>query len=138
MKLLHIVVISLIAMLLSACDKAPPTNRKAGLQGTAAKDKAEMTPVSVGAIQVTLMDSFPEDYRVAVGSVAQELRNDREDPAEYYAEIEPTSRALMFHLWHQDAFKEENRGLLGNPGGKCRDFLYDLELHRVTEKLFWQ
>jgi hypothetical protein len=63
-----------------------------------------------------------------------------ERPEEFFAEVE-VSRAngmLVFHLWHRSAWNPENRGAVGNPGGKCRDVYFDPRRGEVTQTLFWQ
>jgi hypothetical protein len=44
----------------------------------------------------------------------------------------------MFHLWHESAFLPENRNVVGNPGGKCRDVWYDPEKRTVVKVFWWQ
>jgi hypothetical protein len=135
MKALCLTLSIIVVLLTNSCAKAPPTDGKAHPQNNAVKSNSR-TPESVGAFQLSHPESFPQEYREAASSVAQELRQDRENPAAFYGHVDSASGALVFHLWHEDAFKEQ--GLEGNPGGKCRDFYYDVESHRVTQKLFWQ
>ena len=98
------------------------------------------SPESTKTRQLSKVDLFPKKYKVAIETIIIELKRDREEPADFYASIEPykNSKTLIFHLWHKSAFNKENRRLNGNPGGKCRDFYYDPGANRVTKKLFWQ
>ena len=137
MKALCLTLSIIFVVLTNSCAKTPPNNGKARLQGDAVKSDSR-TPESVNAIQLSQPEAFLQEYREAATSVAQELMLDKENPAEFYAQVESAGGALVFHLWHEDAFKEENQRLDGNPGGKCRDFYYDVETHSVTQKLFWQ
>ena len=86
------------------------------------------------------MEAFPEQYRDAARAVAASVADAGEDPKEFYAQVEPkdSSRLLVFHLWHRSAFEPQNIGMLGNPGGKCRDVWYDMDSRKATKTLFWQ
>lgn len=131
-----------VAIVLGYCCKPASTSRDDNPQVTVVKDtnapERRTTSESVGAIQLINPESFPAKYRAAAISVFEELTKDGETPNEFYAHIEAESGVLIFHLWHQDAFKDENLALTGNPGGKCRDFHYDAKQQRVTKKLLWQ
>jgi hypothetical protein len=62
-----------------------------------------------------------------------------EFPEEFYADVKPDGHGvLVFHLWHKSALPIENMDVVGNPGGKCRDVIYDTESHRVRSTLFCQ
>jgi hypothetical protein len=95
-----------------------------------------VTPQSVGAIHLSETSLFPEKYRTAVEKVAKSVGR----PEEFFASIEGKKGTgeLVFHLWHQDAFKPENRNVVGNPGGQCRDVYFDVEKGEVTKTLWWQ
>jgi len=96
------------------------------------------TPESVGAFAVNDPDKFPSQYREALAAVALELRRDGEDPTEYIAAIDGGHDQLTFHLWHTTAFLPENACSIGNPGGRCVDFVYDTKTRAVVAKLGWQ
>jgi hypothetical protein len=50
-----------------------------------------------------------------------------------------TACLYVFHLWHESAFADTGAVLvIGNPGGKCRDFYVDAKLNKVVRKLWWQ
>jgi hypothetical protein len=91
-------------------------------------------------------EAFPADRQDAARAVAAALRERGEQPAEFHAEVssENDGKVLVFHLWHDSAFEEQERAaakgvfILGNPGGKCRNAYYDTEKKRVTQMLFWQ
>lgn len=93
-------------------------------------------PGSVGAVHLTETNLFPQQYRAAAENVAKAV----DKPEEFYASVEETKSTgeLVFHLWHQDAFKPENKNVVGNPGGKCRDVTFDPKKGEVTKTLFWQ
>ena len=94
------------------------------------------TPESVGAVHLSETALFPEKFRPAVQKVAKSVGK----PEEFFANIEETKNTgeLVFHLWHQDAFKPENMNVVGNPGGKCRDVYFDPQKGEVTKTLWWQ
>jgi hypothetical protein len=85
-------------------------------------------------------DAFPAEYRSAARAVADSVTNMDEAPGEFFAEVEPrrADEVVIFHLWHRSAWQPENRGVLGNPCGKCRDVRFDLRRGQVLETLFWQ
>jgi hypothetical protein len=84
-------------------------------------------------------ETFPAGERAAIQASVEQLRLDGESPSEFYAEVEvETNGVLVVELWHQSAFKPEYRLVVGNPGGKCRNFYYDIRQKKITEKLFWQ
>ena len=83
--------------------------------------------------------AFPKDHQVAAQAVAASLQQGGDNPGEFHAVVEgPQSGALIFHLWHQSAFRPENRGISGNPGGKCRDVKFDLATNQVSQAVLWQ
>ena len=86
--------------------------------------------------QLTRTEAFATQYREAVRAVARYVGS----PKDFFAEIEPKDggRELWFHLWHKTAFTPENRYVAGNPGGQCRDVVYDTRKHKVTHTWWWQ
>ena len=86
------------------------------------------------------VDAFAAEYREGARSVAESLEVTGEKAAEFYAEVEPNENGqiVIFHLWHESAFEPRNRGVVGNPGGKCRDVRYDVGQRKVVQTLFWQ
>jgi len=90
-------------------------------------------------ININEENIFHEYYRPVLRAVIDELKKNREDPSEFYASVESQGpNQAVVHLWHQDAFKAENLGIVGNPGGRCRDFYYDMKQKKITKKLGWQ
>jgi len=82
---------------------------------------------------------LPAKYREAAEQVAAALAAEKETPREFKAEVEEKGgRAYVFHLWHISAFTPENKGVVGNPGGKCRDIVYDLKSRTASKSMFWQ
>jgi hypothetical protein len=102
---------------------------------TSSTDPRPFKPVALANI-----DAFPAEYREAVQTVAGSLAENGERPEQFYADVQPEEdgQILIFHLWHESAFEPQNRGVAGNPGGKCRDVQYDGRQRRVTQSLFWQ
>lgn len=75
-----------------------------------------------------------------LAKVAAALRRDGEDPDEFRVELEraPDSRFLTLHLWHESASLPENRHMLGNPGGRCRDISYDELTGQLSYSRGWE
>ncbi len=118
------------------------------------------SPESVNAKNLVESDSLPVVYSTAgiTGResaieqeikdvqkiIISELQKDNENPSEFYATVfveqkfGTVGEVLDFSLWHQSAFLKENWNVQGNPGGKCRDFYYDTNQKKITDKLFWQ
>jgi hypothetical protein len=84
--------------------------------------------------------AFPANYKEAARAVALSISKGGEDPKEFFATVEheKAGGVLVFHLWHSSAFDARNAGVVGNPGGKCRDVTYDNHSHKVVKTLFWQ
>jgi hypothetical protein len=63
-----------------------------------------------------------------------------EDIEDFRVSFDERSKAkkAVFELWHRAAFKPENRVLLGNPGGQCRNAICDLESGTIERFLYWQ
>jgi hypothetical protein len=82
---------------------------------------------------------LPAKYQKAAERVAAVLISEKEDPSQFKAEVEENGKeTFVFHLWHISAFKAENAGAVGNPGGKCRDIVYDVKSGRASASMFWQ
>ena len=94
----------------------------------------------LGAIRITDRASFPDAQRLAVDKIIAALAQSGEVPSEFYAVVQTRAadQVAVFHLWHSSAFLPENRGVVGNPGGKCRDIEYDLVGQQVSRTLWWQ
>jgi hypothetical protein len=90
--------------------------------------------------------NLPSRFCSAADGVIAFLRQAGENPKEFTCDLEefPKRGELVFHLWHESAFREmaaaEQQGfvIMGNPGGKCRDVLYSLTEQRVILTGFWQ
>ena len=101
-------------------------------------DKCLVTPESVGNIKLgDSAKAFP-NYIKEINAVIEVATLDGEVPNDFYVQIERKESEFIFHLWHYSAFKEENCNMAGNPGGLCRDIVYDIEKQKVTKKLGWQ
>ena len=82
---------------------------------------------------------LPAKYQEAAKSVAAVLASEKEDPREFKAEVqEKGETAYVFHLWHISAFTPGNKGAVGNPGGRCRDIVYDVKSRKASKSVFWQ
>jgi hypothetical protein len=95
-----------------------------------------LTPQSIGDFNLGDPGRFAAGLQEAIRTVAQTV----DQPQEFSVQIEPDllDYNLVFHLWHKDAFLPENRNMVGNPGGKCRDVHYNREQKKVVRTLFWQ
>lgn len=83
--------------------------------------------------------AFPSEFRNAVKAVEESILRGGEQPSEFHVVIEgPKDGVLTFHLWHKSAFASPNRGVNGNPGGKCRDVKFDLTTHQISSAVLWQ
>jgi hypothetical protein len=82
---------------------------------------------------------FPARYQSAAIIVADEIRRQGEDPREFQVGLEDRGNGeLVFQLWHKSAAVPKNQIVLGNPGGKCRNVIYDTKSKRVTQTMFWE
>ena len=94
---------------------------------------------------------FGRGHLEALAAVTGEVVRGGGMPDEYYAQVEPPDEDivstlklrerrsyLVFHLWHVSAFSPENRGVDGNPGGRCMSMLYDKRQKKVVEKWGWK
>lgn len=105
------------------------------------EDGIQPDPITITEpILLTYLSGFSEKYQSAINAVIEKLKEDGENPDDFYAKFEESknSNEIIFHLWHKDAFKPENRGIRGNPGGKCRDVYYDVIQKKVTQVSFCQ
>jgi hypothetical protein len=84
-------------------------------------------------------ENIAKEHREAAKAVIVSLRDAGEEPSEFSCQIEASPKGeLIFHLWHESAFRPENRDMRGNPGGRCRDVHYDPAQKKVTKTLWWQ
>ena len=91
------------------------------------------------------LSQIPEEYINSTKVIIEELKLDGENPSEFYVKIEiKPDGIIVFHLWHESAFKlleEANKkgySIMGNPGGKCRDFSFDPSQNKIIEKWMWE
>jgi hypothetical protein len=78
---------------------------------------------------------LPPTYWDAALNVAAVLVAEKENPREFKAEIEEKNGTYVFHLWHVSGL---GNPVVGNPGGKCRDIIYDLASRTASKSTFWQ
>jgi hypothetical protein len=93
-----------------------------------------------GLVPLADAGAFPAHRQAAARTVADAVARSGERPEEFFAEIEVArgDGVVVFHLWHRSAWDPENRGVVGNPGGKCRDLYFDPRRGEVIQTLFWQ
>lgn len=133
-----------VALVLACGEAVPAVSPKSPTVGTpdphpaVARTEPEHRPASIGAVPLTESSAFPEEYVAAVSAVVAELERDGEVPAEFHAVVSETAEHLEFALWHVSAFLPENRGVAGNPGGRCRTFLFEHLSGRIVKKGLWQ
>ncbi len=98
-------------------------------------EKTVEIPAHLQGKQLNVHSAFPAKYKEGLLAVAAAVEN----PEEFMVEIEEERGPVyVFHLWHQSAFLPQNRGLMGNPGGKCRDVRFDPATRKIVAILFWQ
>jgi hypothetical protein len=87
-----------------------------------------------------LLSDVPPKYQEAAKAVALVLVGEKEDPAEFKAEVEEREEGevFVFHLWHLSAFTPENKNAVGNPGGKCRDISFYSRTGKASRSMFWR
>ena len=93
-----------------------------------------------GLLPLSDAGAFAADQQAGARAVADAVVRSGERPEEFFAEVDAGSAdgIVVFHLWHRSAWNPENRGVVGNPGGKCRDVYYDAKRGEVIRTLFWQ
>jgi hypothetical protein len=93
-----------------------------------------------GLVPLADVGAFPADRQAGARAVADAVAQSGERPEEFFAEVEvtPGNGVVVFHLWHRSAWDPVNRGVVGNPGGKCRDVHFDPRSGEVIQTLFWQ
>lgn len=94
--------------------------------------KFTCSPEEIGAVKLSELTSTGTE------AVIERLKQDKENPDDFYANIKQEGQNLIFELSHKDDFKPENCPKDGNPSGKSRNIYYNLELKKVTKSLFWQ
>lgn len=101
---------------------------------------SQCSPQSVGAWKLSEASSAFLSPSIADARpiVVNELLRDNENSEEFYVTTSIEPGRIIFHLWHESAFFPVNCGTLGNPGGRCRDFVYDEFSKRISEKRKWQ
>jgi len=97
-------------------------------------------PESVGAVQLTKLELFPNEHKDVVADVIEKLKKDNEEPSEFYISIYPSQESfqLKIDVWHYDSFLDIYKNTLGNPGGKNHTIYYDLKQKKIRKSLFWQ
>ena len=118
---------------------------------TAQPAQAAEVPDDLKKGHLTEPNLFERVHQDALAAVTEEVTRGGGVPEEYYAQVEPPDEDVVstlklrdrkaysvFHLWHISAFSPENRGVLGNPGGRCMSMLYDKRQRKVVEKWGWK
>jgi hypothetical protein len=88
------------------------------------------------AMPLELMAAGWPDRAACLKAIAAAL----EDIEDYRVAFDerPKGKKAVFELWHRAVFKPENRMMLGNPGGQCRNAICELESGKVERFLYWQ
>ena len=95
-------------------------------------------------ILLTYLSGFSEKYQNAINAVIEKLKDDGENPDDFYAKFEEFEKSglngslITFHLSHKDDFTPENRNKRGNPSGKSRDMVYDTNQEKIIKEALWQ
>ncbi len=101
------------------------------------------TPESEGYILLTNLSAFPKKYQNGTLAVIERLKQDKENPEDYYVRIkeaeEFNTNTIIISLIHKDTFNQENNVIkMGNPSGKDREIYYNLDLKKFVKELFYQ
>lgn len=95
-------------------------------------------PGHVGARQLIAVDSLGVRESAAVQAAIVRLTEEGADPADYF--LSPikkrTDSQLELVLWHEAAM--EGLPYPGNPGGRSRTMIYDVDHKAIVEDLYWQ
>ena len=83
---------------------------------------------------------YPVEIRPIIRAVTEELRKQKEDPDDFFAQVHTSSieSVVRVSLWHKDAFSLWHYRDSGNPGGKCRDMYFDQRSTTIEETLLWK
>jgi hypothetical protein len=90
---------------------------------------------------LTVNEVFPSEYQKAALAVVFAVSKEGLKPREYSAEVASRDggKILEFTLWHDSALKQrEAPSVRGDPSGKCRTALYDVEKRKVTKIYGWR
>ena len=97
-----------------------------------------LQPEDIGARQLTAVDDLgSQETRAAQAAIAR-LTEEGADAADYYLApiAKRTDGQLELPLWYKAAF--ESPPYPGNPGGKSRTMVYDVDRNAIIEDLYWQ
>ena len=97
-----------------------------------------LKPEDIGARQLTELDGLGSQEGAAVQAAIARLAEEGTDAKEYYlAPIERrTDGRLELPLWYKAAFESPPNP--GNPGGKSRTMVYDVDRNSIIEDRYWQ
>jgi hypothetical protein len=87
-----------------------------------------------------------EKYQIAVESVTNALKRHGINPSEFRAVVEELreERQYVFHLHHLSAFearreaKKIGMDIIGNPGGKSCNVVFDIRTREASRPMLWQ
>ena len=87
-----------------------------------------------------------EKYQIAAQSVKATLRHHGMNPSEFRAVVEELrqERQYVFHLHHLSAFEARREArktgmdIIGNPGGKSCNVVFDLRTREASRPIPWQ
>jgi hypothetical protein len=108
------------------------------LTQTACEREHTLTPEEVGARRLTEIDGLGPQEHSALQAAIGRLASEGAEAADFYlGPIEKRSDTLLeLPLWYKSAF--EGPMVVGNPGGKSRTMVYDIERNTIVEDLLWQ
>ncbi|MBD3407038.1 MAG: hypothetical protein GF411_13045 [Candidatus Lokiarchaeota archaeon] len=101
-------------------------------------DIVSILPDSVGAKNLTYTSEYNEAKKKMIRAAIKRLVSQCLHPSEYYVAFEEGEKESVLHLWHQDMFGKEIVRTLGDPTGKCRDFIYSMREEEITEEKKWE
>lgn len=90
-----------------------------------------------GAISLVEVSKIEVRYQLAAQSAIDYLENKGEKPSEFYLDKPYVEgNELLLPLWHITGFSEQH--VIGNPGGKNRNLLYDPNTDKILGEQYWQ
>lgn len=85
-----------------------------------------------------------ETDREAGKAVMAVLVYEKENPREFRVRVIERGALKIFEIWHISAFEvlrkaaAQGHTILGNPGGNCRNIVYDSKTGKASSSEFWQ
>ncbi|MBU3895733.1 hypothetical protein KKG36_00190 [Patescibacteria group bacterium] len=89
-------------------------------------------------VLLTSLPEFSEKYQNAISAVMEKLKQDKENPDNFYVKMKEKNQTIIFELSHKDDYKPENINTIGNPSGKSRTIIYDTNQSKIISDLLWK